>query len=369
MKKWIGRLHMWLGLSCGLVVFITGLTGAIYCFAPELESFQPYRLVQEADKKFLPPSQIRQIAGNSLPGKNLQRIYYDHKNKAVMVLFSKKEAYSYSVFINPYSGEVLKVRDNDKDFLSVVLQIHRTLLIPYGREIIRWSTVVFVFMLLSGIILWWPKNRRTAKKRFRIMWRASPKRLNYDLHTVLGFYVTWVIIFTAFTGLIFAFEGFADFMYRVTGSGHSIVQKKPPLSDTTVATQNKTPPVDVVWETVGPDLHQKYATIMFVLPAANTGPILVRANPGVKTLYKTDFRYFDQYSGREIPGAYVWGRYQDTRTIGDNLKRMNYDIHTGAIYGLPGRIAVFFASLIAASLPISGFFFLWGRKHKRKITR
>jgi len=45
---------------------------------------------------------------------------------------------------------------------------------------------------------------------------------------------------------------------------------------------------------------------------------------------------------------------------------MNYDIHTGAIFGLPSRIALFFASLIAASLPITGFYFWWGKIRKRK---
>jgi uncharacterized iron-regulated membrane protein len=45
---------------------------------------------------------------------------------------------------------------------------------------------------------------------------------------------------------------------------------------------------------------------------------------------------------------------------------MNYDIHTGAVLGLPGKILVFFAGLIIASLPITGFYIWWGRKQKEK---
>jgi uncharacterized iron-regulated membrane protein len=366
-KKIAGRLHLWLGLTTGLVVVVIALTGAIYCFAPELQSLQSYRKVREENKAFLPPSQLQLIAQKALPGKVLQRIYYEDRNKAVMTLFGKKDEYSYSVFINPYSGQVLKVRDNDSDFLSVVLKIHRTLNIPYGHDIIRWSTVIFILMLLTGIILWWPKNRRVAKVGYRIMWRASPKRLNYDLHKVLGFYASWIVLFSALTGLLFAFESFADLTYRVTGYRHSIVQKKPPLSDTTnVAVNSSTATVDMVWKTVAPDLHGKYAGLMFVLSAAKSGPILVRANPYKETLYKTDFRYFDQHSGKEIPGAYVWGRYTDAKTLADNIKRMNYDVHTGALFGLPGRIALFFVALVTASLPVTGFYFWWGRKKKTK---
>lgn len=365
-KKWFGRIHLWLGLSTGLVVVVLGLTGAIYCFAPELQNLQPYRTVKEEKDVFLPPSQIQQIAESQLPGMSPQRIYYDSRDKAVMVLFSKKDEYSYSVFINPYNGKVIKVRNNEKDFLSVVLQIHRTLLIPFGHEIIRWSTVIFILMLISGLVLWWPKNRRTAKQGFRIMWRAHPKRLNYDLHKVLGFYITWIVIFTALTGLMFAFEGFADFMYKTTGADRSIIQRKAPLSDTAASNTKKNAAIDFVWTSVAPDLYSKYATMMFVLPAVKNGSILVRANPEKGTIYKSDFRYFDQYSGKEISNAYVWGQYKDAQTTADYIRRMNYDIHTGAVFGLPGRIALFFVALIVASLPVTGFYFWWGKKRKVK---
>jgi uncharacterized iron-regulated membrane protein len=370
LKKVVGKIHLWLGLSTGLVILILGITGAIYCFAPEFQSLQPYRAVKEENKSFLPPSQIQQIAESRLPGKSLQRIYYNAKDKAVMVLFSKKEEYNYSVFINPYNGEVLKVRNNDRDFLSVTLQIHRTLLLPYGHEIIRWSTVIFILMLISGIILWYPKYRRTAKQGFKIMWRAHPKRLNYDLHKVLGFYVSWIVIFTALTGLMFAFEGFANFVYKTTGADRSIIQKKAPLSDTTHIAGNQFTAIDLIWKGVELDLYQRYASAMFVLPAAKNGAILLRANPEKSTLYKSDFRYFDQFTGKEINGAYVWGQYKDAHTTADYIRRLNYDIHTGAFFCLPGRIGLFFIALIVSSLPITGFYFWWGKQRKaRKLYK
>jgi uncharacterized iron-regulated membrane protein len=43
---------------------------------------------------------------------------------------------------------------------------------------------------------------------------------------------------------------------------------------------------------------------------------------------------------------------------------MNYDIHVGAILGFPGKVLAFLASLIAASLPVTGFMIWWGRRKK-----
>lgn len=365
-RKVISKIHLILGLGSGLVIFIIGITGAIYCFAPELESFQPYRKVQKTSTNYLPPSRIQFIAAQKLPGKKVQRIYYYQPDKAVMVLLSKKEEYNYSIFIDPYNGDVLKVRNNDKDFLSVVLQVHRTLCIPYGHEIIRWSTVIFIFMLISGIILWWPKKRRTAKQGFSIMWKASPKRLNYDLHKVLGFYISWIVVFTALTGLMFAFTGFADMVYKITGADRSVVTKTAPSSDTTITDSRSDKAIDIIWQKIQTDFRHKYAITMFVLPASSTGAILLRGNPDNSTLYKTDFRYFDQYTGEEIEGAYVWGQYKDAHTLADNIRRTNYDMHTGAYFGLPGRVVLFFLAIVVTSLSVTGFLFWYGRKYKQK---
>jgi uncharacterized iron-regulated membrane protein len=369
-KKVFSKIHLWLGLITGLVVFIIAITGAIYCFAPELQKFtQSYTQVEANDQNFLPPSQIQKIAEKALPGKSILRIYYGDRDQSVVVWFSKKDNYDQSVFIDPYTGEVLKVRDNEKDFISVVLKIHRTLLIPYGHEIIKWSTVIFLIMLISGLILWWPKNRRTAKHGFKIKWNAHPKRLNYDLHKVLGFYASWIVIFSALTGLMFAFKGFADFTYQITGAKYSVVKKNPPLSDTSAKLNKDAAVLDRVWMNFENEIHKNYARVMFVLPTNETGAILVRANPELKTLYKSDFRYFDQYTGNEIDGAFVWGNYKDAKTVADNIKRMNYDIHTGAIFGLPGRVVLFFAALIVASLPVTGFYFYWGKRKKARRRR
>jgi uncharacterized iron-regulated membrane protein len=52
----------------------------------------------------------------------------------------------------------------------------------------------------------------------------------------------------------------------------------------------------------------------------------------------------------------------------DKIRRMNYDIHVGAIGGLPGKIIAFFASFIAATLPVTGIAMWWNKqKEKNKL--
>jgi uncharacterized iron-regulated membrane protein len=67
----------------------------------------------------------------------------------------------------------------------------------------------------------------------------------------------------------------------------------------------------------------------------------------------------------ELSVDHIYGRVHHAAAA-DKLLRMNYDIHVGAILGLPGKILMFFASLICASLPITGFYIWWGRRNKKK---
>jgi uncharacterized iron-regulated membrane protein len=50
--------------------------------------------------------------------------------------------------------------------------------------------------------------------------------------------------------------------------------------------------------------------------------------------------------------------------IGERLVEMNYDIHVGAIGGLTGKIIAFIASLVCASLPVTGFIIWWGKRRR-----
>lgn len=53
LKKWIGKIHLWLGLSSGLVVVFLGITGCILAFQQEIEAVtQPYQYVKEQNKKY-----------------------------------------------------------------------------------------------------------------------------------------------------------------------------------------------------------------------------------------------------------------------------------------------------------------------------
>ena len=55
------------------------------------------------------------------------------------------------------------------------------------------------------------------------------------------------------------------------------------------------------------------------------------------------------------------------KNFGEKVIAANYDIHVGAILGLPTKIIGFIVSLIIASMPVTGFMIWWGRRKKTQI--
>lgn len=365
-KKIVGLVHLWLGLLSGVIVVFLGITGCMLAFEREIRSItEPYANVKPQDKPYLAPSVLKITAEKYLDGHKANGVEYPAKGKAAVASYYDESNYKL-IYLNPYTGEVLKVKNMNRDFFRILVNGHFYLWLPpnIGQPIVASATLIFLVMLITGLILWWPKNKAARKQRFSVKWNAKWRRVNYDLHNVLGFYMTWVAIFIAITGLVWGFQWFARSVYWVSSGGKSMVEHKHPVSDTTKIREGISV-ADYVWTEHKPHVEDNEGLGIY-FPATNTDPVEVAVNHRPGTYYNTDYYHYDQYTAKELPatGSYA-GKFKEA-AVADKIVRMNYDIHVGAILGLPGKIMAFCASLIAASLPVTGFYIWWGRRKKKK---
>ena len=365
-KKVIGQIHLWLGFSSGLVVLFLGITGCILAFEHEIRNVtEPYQFVELENRPYLPPSEIKEIADKNLPDKTIHGVAYGMPGKSIVASFYSEEYY-YLMYINPYSGEVLKTKDMANDFFRIIVNGHFYLWLPaeIGQPIVATATLIFVIMMITGIILWWPKNKAARKQRFNVKWNAKWRRVNYDIHNVFGFYMTWVAILLALTGLVWGFQWFAKSVYWATSGGKEMIEFYMPVSEKLAKNTLAAPAVDILWHRMTKE-YPSAKVLEVHIPENDSSAIEVAANPDDDTYWKADYRYFDQYTLAEIPVTHMYGKLADS-SVADTIVRMNYDIHVGAIAGLPGKILAFIASFIAASLPVTGFMIWKGRRDKAK---
>ena len=373
LKHWIGKIHLWLGLTSGLFVCFLGITGCILAFQREIEdAVQSYRYAEIRNTPLLPPSEIKKIANRRLPDKEVHSISYQKGRASVVAYFKEGEDYYWTIYVNPYTGEVLKVKDMAWDFFRIMVMGHYYLWLPpdIGQPMLATATLLFTFLLFSGLILWWPKNKAASKKRFSIKWNARWRRVNYDLHNVFGFYMTWILIFLAFSGLVMGFQWFAKSVYWVSSGGKQAIPFEESVSKSAsdaklvALAAGKAPAEDILWAKANAERPGFKGSMDVHPPHDKHASVEISVNPDPGTYWKADYLFYDQYTLEEIEVAHMYGKFANA-TAADKLARMNYDIHVGAVLGLPGKIMAFLASLIAASLPITGFI-IWRGRHKKK---
>jgi uncharacterized iron-regulated membrane protein len=365
-KKLIRQIHLWLGLSSGLIVFTVAITGAIWTFESEISDLlYPYRKVEVQQNK-----PIISIAGVKEKVKpylqKINNIYYLGKNRTIQVRewneMNGKLINNY-VYLNPYTGEVLYIKKDDPSFFDVVLELHTSLLLgDTGTEIVRYATLIFLLLLISGIFLWWPRNKLNFKQRLKFDWKASTKwkRKNYDLHSILGFYACWIIIFATITGLAWGFKWVDRTIYAVATLGEPFKDYAAVNSISNSGFRHIPDFDDSVLNFAFTNYNKPVESWYYYFPQNETEAISLYLNPDANTWYKATNYFFDQRTGKllmtESPESFNNGQL---------IRNMYYDIHIGKILGLPGPLLVFFGSLIVASLPITGLYIWYGRRRKK----
>jgi uncharacterized iron-regulated membrane protein len=369
-------LHLWLGLITGIVMVIVCVTACIWVFHDEITRLaEPETVIEKQDKPVLPPSRIKEIAAARFPGKKAGYVTYQQGN-AIYLSLGEGRRGNTILRINPYTGEVISVKEHkagETDFFRFILNGHRFLWMPaeIGRPIVNYSTLIFVIILVTGLVLWWPQkwNRNTREQSFKIKWKASFKRVNYDLHNVLGFYSMLIVLAMALTGMVYGIKWYSNGLYWVTSGGETLPDFKKLKSDSTQAGKLYTPEqaMDLAWGKVlskHPDAEGFYYSFADTSKARSVIGITIYPTAG--KFYNNRSYSFDQHTLQQLAGNKVFEISFAEAGFGAKLRKMNYDIHVGSILGLPGKILAFFGALIGASLPVTGFLVWWGRKKKSK---
>jgi uncharacterized iron-regulated membrane protein len=372
LRKIIGKIHLWLGLATGLVVFIVAITGCIYTFEQEITSlYDDYKYVEPQEASFIPPSKAQEIAQDIVPGRHVHGAIYGDKNEALQIVYYEADPEFYQkAYVNPYSGELIKVVDLESGFFHFILDGHLNLWMgEFGNKIVSYGTLIFLFILISGLILWWPRNKKVAKKRMKFSWadRTRWKRKNYDLHNILGFYASAIALIIAITGLIMTFNWFANGVYTLTGGDKTPTFSFPKNVSEANQEAVAAEPIDVIWKRMKQEYPQA-TSIEMHYPPSDEYTVYAYMKFSEGTYWDADYRYFDSRTLEEVDPGHVYGDIEKASTA-DMIQRMNYDIHVGAIGGIAGKIIAFLSSLIVGSLPVTGTIIWWGRRKSSKKAR
>lgn len=380
-KKWSAKLHLWLGLSVGIIVFIVSLTGTLYVFKDEIQnslrkeaiyvqksSTSPLSIAVLKEKVSLELNEKYPLSAVeiSLDKNRSYRFSYYEKNKKGWNYFEEVKI-NKLVYVDQYSGTILAVYDEKYSFFTILKYIHWSLLLnsEWGKYVVGIPTVVFIFMLITGIILWWPKNKKARKGRFWFSWEnlKTWKRKNYDLHNVLGFYASFFALIISITGIYFAYPYVKNTFNLVLSGSLEQPKEKDIKSPDSLMVKNAS-----VYDLTAQQTRKLYPTSSsFRIPLNGKNkkgkelkniPVTVYGKEG--QFSERNALAFDKYSGKLLAE-----KPHQKLSNAEKYANANYDIHTGSYFGLFGKILWFITGLICTSLPVTGFLVWWGKQKKQ----
>ena len=264
-----------------------------------------------------------------------------------------------TLFVNPYTGAILGEFKQQESFFHFIEQIHRGLVAGrVGKLVMGINSIIFLFILGTGIVLWWPTARKALTQRLKIKWGSSWKRLNHDFHIVLGFYASVFLFIMAITGAGMSFDWVGKTINTLT---HSPQQRAEPPTSADAEPGTAKFGADAALALARQQTPDA-ASYSVQLPKEPTGSIQVSTlRPNAISERATDDVYLDQYSGQVL-------RQQsyEQKPVGQRIRGLFKPVHTGSIFGWPTKSIVFLFVLLGATFPITGTIMWLNRTRKSK---
>lgn len=380
MRKIFRNIHLWLSVPFGILITLICFSGAALVFEKEVMELCHRELyfVKKVEAAPLPMEQLMTKVAATLPdsvsvtGVNIS----SDPERAYQVTLSKPRRAS--MYVDQYTGEITGKYER-APFFNFMFRMHRWLLDSMkqdgghllGKMIVGTSTLMFVFVLISGVVVWWPRTRKALKNSLKIVANKGWRRFWYDLHVAGGMYALVFLLAMALTGLTWSFQWYRTGFYKTFG-----VEVQPSMGHGNAAANatakgGKRDGKPEGREGRGAHRYSPYTNWQQVYEQ------LAEANPDYKQISVSDGsasvavprfgnqRGTDRYKFNPRNGEITETTlYKDLDNSG-KIRGWIYSVHVGSWGGMLTRILTFVAALIGASLPLTGYY-LWIRK---KIKR
>ena len=393
MKKIFRKIHLWLSVPFGLIITLVCFSGAMLVFENEANEWfrRDLYYVETVKESPLPMDKLLEKVATTLPdsvsvtGVSIS----SDPGRAYQVSLSKPRRAS--LYVDQYTGEV-KGKSERSGFFMFMFRMHRWLLdsmnpgnegIFWGKMIVGVSTLLLVFVLISGIVIWWPRTRKALKNSLKITATKGWRRFWYDLHVAGGMYALIFLLAMALTGLTWSFPWYRTAFFKVFGvevqqraaQGHeqkSDAQKR----DTKLAAhrEKKREGNEVrkgersrrpennhsdMYSVTSPFVY--WQEIYDKLRRQNPEYKQISISSGTASVSFNRFgnqRASDRYSFNTDNGEFTETSLYQHQDKSGKIRGWIYSVHVGNWGGMFTRILTFIAALLGAALPLTGYY-LW----------
>jgi len=371
-NAWV-QIHWFVGITAGIVLAIVGLTGAILSFEDEVQAAlnRSTRTVPPRAEAVLAPSALLaayqlqypetrvtslQISGD--PGSSVRISAGQNRNR----------------YVDPYTATVLPGEGTrGRGFFQGTRSLHRWLVVgtvgnrDIGRQVVGASTLLCTLLALSGLYLRWP--RRVTSWRAWLTFNPALKGRTFlwHLHAVLGTWVLAIFLVMSLTGPYWSYTWYRDGMFALAGA-QPPAQRREGQERTATGERSAAPAanLDAAWTSL--------QAVTASTGGFSSATLNLPQNPGGKL----EIRYIDADPAHSraqntlqleaTTGAVIKHERYDSKRVGEKIMSSVLALHSGSMFGLPGKLLFMLASLGMPAFAITGWImYLQRRSNARHL--
>lgn len=368
-RKLFLTLHLWLGLASGLIVVLLCLSGTLLAVQAPIEAWVNRDVLQvqaEGQRQPLETLVPQVVAGAKQPFTAL--VVMPGEKDALQFMQGRKITY-----VNPYSGEILGgFNPAVSEAFRWVFRLHRWLLLetPIGRPITGAATVIFLFVLISGLVIWVPKRLSGLKRALTMRSKVNWKGRNYDLHVVLGFYSLVPLAIMGASALFWSYNpAFKQVVYATLDGRPAPVEQREQAPTGQGRGRGEAPPIsDLPYARLMEQTQQAYpyrGPVRIAFPKSAASPVEVAKTHAPHAF---SLPYVDRLHLDPATAAVVKREPFAEKSRAEKLLSLIKHIHVGTVYGGLSLTLYVLACLVGTTLPITGFIH-WLTKQKARRPR
>jgi uncharacterized iron-regulated membrane protein len=284
-----------------------------------------------------------------------------------------------TLYVDRYSGEIVgeASRGGVRAFMASLRAWHRWLAVegegrPIARAITGWSNLLFLFIVMSGVYLWFPRTWSWQRVRNVVLFnpRVRGRARDFNWHNVIGSWCAVPLFVVVLSAMPISFGWFNALVYRAVG------EAPPPAGGAAAARPAETRPpaegagqrresADGAWEIAGTDALwyraqvqiAQWRSVSLRVPASSSAP-------AVFTIDRGDGGQPHRRSTLTLDARTAALVGQETfadLTLGRRIRNTMRFAHTGEVLGLPGQTVAGVVSAGGALLVWTGLALAWRR--------
>jgi uncharacterized iron-regulated membrane protein len=362
-RLWLRRaafqVHLWAGVLLAVYLVLIALSGSVLVYKDELTrwALPPGLHVYQRARIASPEMVMAQFTAIEPKG-TVINLQVPSTVLPVFLLEGKDSAGRPARWIaDPITG---RTHPAPRTWLDTVHDLHYYLLLPasWGMQVNAVGAAILLLLALTGAFLWWP-GLRSWKRGLRFNPRSKWRRMNYDLHSAIGFWTLAIVVWWAVSGVYFGW-------YREVATIVSLVSplqgmQAPASAPLSPAASGSHAPLDQVLfaaESASPQ-GQLWSVSDPSLRTPESYVLLDRGAPG-------DFSHRDIVRIRTTDARVisVW-HYGERHSLGDWVLWSMHPLHFGTLWGPIVKLVWFLLGLSLAILTVTGLLLYWNRYLRR----